>query len=613
MKRKRFSMAAAFAGVLLVLSIFVVMERFGILAQEHPSALTELPKNYLDQEKAADQRPKESLLLSDESETSQRYTEQMTFILESMNVGYDQYLITESHHEPLQSLTDYQTIIISSNQFDRLMEQGYLEPIFDWVDQGGGLLTLIPNAHSEAVAIYKEHFGIETMKSGGITIDRMQILTDFMVGSKGFEYDLEGFSTYAMDVAMDVEIKDGPLIHVVQPETNTPIVWEMEHGAGRIVVNNIDMSEKTTRGMLAAEYSLLMDTFAYPVINTSVYFIDDFPAPFPEGSDEFITATYQMDVRSFFANVWLPDIVKIAKHYQIPFTNMLIDTYEDDTTPPFNEPIDKELFTFYGNLMLSLGGEIGYHGYNHQPLVLDGFPFSEDLGYTTWNSTEEMMGAMKTLSENTKWLFPKEQPSVYVPPSNILSSEAREALPETLEEVKTISGLYVVTGSEYEQEFSVAPDGIVELPRTVSGLELSTYDRWLAMNELNFHFINSHFFHPDDLLDEERGAEKGWEYLKAQFEEYLNWLQESAPGLRNQRASDGAKAVQRYYAAEVSRSQTGSEYHIHTKNFYDQLYLIVRIRENRVQKVTGGELTPLTSELYLLEAQEPTVTIHLEE
>ncbi|MDE1548249.1 DUF2194 domain-containing protein [Jeotgalibaca caeni] len=608
MKRRFVTMTHAFVGLLILIAAFVMVERFGIVAGDQKSAMEELPQAYLASQIETIGQEKESLLLVDESEVSQIYTEQITYVLTTMDVDYDVYTIKETDSEPFPDLQAYQTVVLSSVQMDHLMNQGGLEEIMDWVRLGGRFLTIIPNAYARAMSEYQEEFGLLSFEPGEITVEQMEIQTDFMVGSKGFQYDLEGFSTYAMNV----KIAEGSTVHIMQEKTDTPIVWETELGEGRIVVNNIDMFEKTTRGMLAAEYSLLLDVFAYPVINSSVYFIDDFPAPFPEGHHESISRFYDMDVPSFFANIWLPDIMKISRDYEIPFTNMMINTYKNSTAPPYNEPVDKHLFTFYGNLLLSLGGEIGYHGYNHQPLVLDDFPLDPALGYQPWESTDNMMEAMNTLAENTKWLFPNQEVSVYVPPSNILSSEARERFTTDLPGIKTISGLYVVTGNEYEQEFTVAPDGIVELPRTVSGLDLSIYDQWLGLNELTFHYVNSIFFHPDDLLDKDRGADKGWEYLKEKFLSYLDWLEEAAPELRHQKASDAARAVQRYHVVELKRIEGENEFRMEIENFYDQFYGMVRIREDRIQSVTGGKLTSIGGELYLLEASEATVTITFE-
>ena len=49
------------------------------------------------------------------------------------------------------------------------------------------------------------------------------------------------------------------------------------------------------------------------------------------------------------------------------------------------------------------------------------------------------------------------------------------------------------------QEFEVAKDGIVEQPRIISGAIIDDYMKMAALSELNMHFVNSHFIHPDDL------------------------------------------------------------------------------------------------------------------
>ena len=56
----------------------------------------------------------------------------------------------------------------------------------------------------------------------------------------------------------------------------------------------------------------------------------------------------------------------------------------------------------------------------------------------------------------------------------------------------------------------MASDGIVEQPRIVSGgMVDDSYMRLAAASELNMHYVSTHFMHPDDLLDPDRGAKGG--------------------------------------------------------------------------------------------------------
>ena len=88
---------------------------------------------------------------------------------------------------------------------------------------------------------------------------------------------------------------------------------------------------------------------------------------------------------------------------------------------------------------------------------------------------------------------------------------------ERFPQIKVISGHYYESELMCGDEFSVSEGGVISLPRTVSGYELDSYMRWCMLNELGFHYVNSHFLHPDDVLDDERGAQKGWQVLINEF------------------------------------------------------------------------------------------------
>ena len=50
----------------------------------------------------------------------------------------------------------------------------------------------------------------------------------------------------------------------------------------------------------------------------------------------------------------------------------------------------------------------------------------------------------------------------------------------------------------------------METPRIISGYIFEPDVYVAALSELNFHLVNTHFQHPDDVLDEDRGAKLGW-------------------------------------------------------------------------------------------------------
>ena len=321
---------------------------------------------------------------------------------------------------------------------------------------------------------------------------------------------------------------------------------------------------------------------------------------------------YRMSIADFYSKVWWPDLVKLAQQYSIRFTGVMIENYEDDTqSTPVRQP-DTQQFRYYGSLLLQQGGEVGFHGYNHQPLVLPDTDYKDLYSYRQWPSEDAIVAAMNELIDFQKTVLPNTEGSVYVPPSNILSAAGRKVLGSKVTRIRTIASTYFEDGTSlpYVQEFGVASDGIVEQPRIVSGgMVGDTYMRLAAMSELNMHYVSIHFMHPDDLLDVDRGAAEGWETYKGGLKDYLKWLSAAAPDLRRQTGTECSAAIQRYAQLTVTLDSTDTAWTLHLGNFVDEAWLFFRANEGTPGKVTGGELTRLTGNLYLLKANADTVRI----
>ena len=151
----------------------------------------------------------------------------------------------------------------------------------------------------------------------------------------------------------------------------------------------------------------------------------------------------------------------------------------------------------------------------------------------------------------------------------------------------------------------------MEQPRIISGAVIDDYMELAAVSELNMHFVNTHFMHPDDLLDEDRGARLGWEKLKKRLDEYMDWLYTSAPCLRNLTASELSGAIQRYGALVIHKDVSDQELNLKLDNFYDEAYIMIRMNEGTPGNIEGGELTHITGNLYLLRAKEKSVKIEI--
>jgi hypothetical protein len=370
---------------------------------------------------------------------------------------------------------------------------------------------------------------------------------------------------------------------------------------------------KEGRGVVGAAYSLLQDVVVYPVINASIFFLDDFPSPAPAGTNELIEQAYSMNIQDFYTNVWWPDMLALAKKYNIRYTAVMIETYEYNFAAPFDKRFDNERHRYFGGQVLANGGELGQHGYNHVPLCLSETGVNQSQEYPGWPTTESMQLSVYEWLRFEKSIFPDNVVTTYVPPSNMLCADSRLWLPAVLPDLKVIASLYIndTEHSAYAQEFTEASDGIIEVPRIASDYEPDDVARYEVTNELGLHYINSHFVHPDDILDPERGGDHEWAYLRDRYEEYIKWVSESAPGLRNMTAREAAIAVQRYARLAVKTEMNNNSLQIDLGNFYDDAWLMLRTK-TRPASIEGGTITPVTSSLYLINAQKPKITVSFE-
>jgi len=606
--------------VFLALGVFFAIERAGIIfkKKEQP-ALTALPADYIIP-KASRKPELRSLVIYDSSEVySNTITENIAFVLDQMSVGVTLYDIAylPDFMPVLPPLRNYKTVVIT---LDRIVPiYAVLEQILGWVREGGGLLFAIPPGDRVLTTLFNRDMGVEYGVYNFVPQLEVLFETDLMIGSQHrkiawSEGELETDYRFGVNFAVD----ESATVHLSStgPQGSTPMLWETRAGRGRIVVNNNDgMAVRWSRGLVAAAYSLTEPAVAWPVINASMFFIDDFPSPIAAGHNEYIRRDYDLNNDYFYTSIWFPDMLRIADKYHIKYTGVFIETYTDNVDPPFRTVEDTERMKYFGSMFLTDGHEIGLHGYNHQSLVFEGFDYQDMLPYNKWKSEVDMALALSNTVQLQKELFPGNVMKTYVPPSNVLSREGRDVLKRYFPEITAISGLLNDGLFGLHDDFGIGNDGLVNIPRIMSGYfpleeHLDEPVFWEILSELNFHFVNSHFIHPDDVMDPERGAERGWKSLIDSFEEYLSWLGQFP--IRSTTAQEAVGAVQRYDNLNVRTRLSDSEITLDIGGLYDEAYLFVRINDGKPGETQGATLTQVSSTLYLLKAESPRVVIHLE-
>lgn len=596
--------------VLLILSLVIFRERVGVEISELKNSDMQDYEDRLyevsDEEFSASlEQEVECLLISDSrDEQSVLLAEQMQVVLEDMCVGYEEIDLADTE---MPDLDAYSNIVITTPDLS-VMEERVLE-ICDWVKAGGRLM----NTGTYQIDAY---FKILAAKAGIVNADSIQYTTvqkikiedGFMINANDrvFSYD------EPIEASMNVALTSDCEVYVSEADSGVPILWECDYGEGKILMMNQVLTGKVCRGFLCAAYSKLDEVFAYPVINGSVFYIDDFPSPVPSGESQYIEEEYGVNISYFYTNIWWPDMLALEEEYGIVHTGLIIEDYSDEVDGPFVEQNETERFVFFGNMLLNEGGELGFHGYNHMPLVLENFDYKGLYdSYNKWPSTENMQSAITQLYDFSSALYPEARFGVYVPPSNILSEEGREALRNSWSDLRVIAAVYDEGEVEYTQEFEVGEDGIVDAPRITSGTLISEYQTLNAFSELTFHYVQSHFLHPDDVLDVDRGAEAGWTKMYENFKAYVDYIYTAAPGIRNLSGSGFGEAIREFDKISVQRELKDGALHLTLGGFYQEAYFMVRMNEGEPNTVTGGTLEHLTGDLYLLHATSDSITIEL--
>lgn len=601
-------------GLLVVWTVFIAMaavllvERAGVQYSAGQHKLGMLAANDAVPASSAifGQKPT-CLVISDSDQAGvDDVKDQFDQILLDMKIVHRDVDIATDGADAIPSLTSFDRVIVLMPSLDGLGT--HLTDLMSWVSAGGSLMLGMTPDNSNYLQAIASKLGIESAAYDYAKAESIVPSEDFMLGG-GERYEFSD----PFDSSLSVSLRDTAHVWAKTGDAGTPLIWSNDCGSGHTVVCNIGIYDKVMRGFYASAISLLGDATAYPVINSAVFYLDDFPSPVPSGDGTYIKRDYGLSIADFYTKVWWPDLQKLAQKYGIRYTGVMIENYEDavNQTEPARQP-DTTQYRYFGGMLLQMGGELGFHGYNHQPLALWDTDYGTLYDYKTWKNKETLVASLNELIAFQDEVLPNAHGSVYVPPSNILSVRARKLIGTDVPRIKTIASTYFEDGTDlpYVQEFGVASDGIVEQPRIVSGgMVDDSYMRLAAVSELNMHYVSTHFMHPDDLLDPDRGAKEGWEVYKGGLTDYLDWLTKSAPDLRRQTGSDCSGAIQRFSSVTVSVDTSADAWTLSLGNFHDEAWLMFRTNNGEPGAVTGGEITHLTGDLYLVKATDKTVTI----
>ncbi|MET3727036.1 hypothetical protein ABID52_000617 [Fictibacillus halophilus] len=367
----------------------------------------------------------------------------------------------------------------------------------------------------------------------------------------------------------------------------TPILWYHSYGKGKVAYWNGTMLQgKGSRGLLLQSLSLLPPRFVSGRLEMSVFFIDDFPSPFPDGDHENISPIFDRSVSSFYKNIWWPDMKDLQRKYDLKYTHAFIGTYRADQTMNTEQLIkqNQAKFLFYGRDAIQNGDELSLHGYNHQSLVTESEPIDEEFEYIPWKDQEQMENATSQVTKMHEHLFPNYTLRTYVPPSNVINTTGLKALKRSAPSIDTISSLYL-GGTEqgsYIQEFGYDENnsGYFHLPRVSSGYVPDRYEQFSYADALANAGILSHFIHPDDLLDSYRNKGYKWPYLNVELDRHLKKIYETYPFLKGVTAQEAKQLYTGYSQSKMKVNYRENHILLYGENLVSPSVFLIRLNDN---------------------------------
>ena len=159
------------------------------------------------------------------------------------------------------------------------------------------------------------------------------------------------------------------------------------------------------------------------------------------------------------------------------------------------------------------------------------------------------------------------------------------------------------------QEFTVLENGTVYCPRLTADMQMEDSEWWLQINELNYHYVESNFIHPDDILDEERSDGGDFSHMLLGYKEMIEWNQRY--GLVTSTISECGAAVQRYFNLNYIQTLEGNNMNIEVDGLIDTAYMMLRLNGKKPISMSGGSYTKLSENVYVLKIDKKSVNIKL--
>lgn len=535
-------------GIVIILALIIQFARFdNNFATNIQNSTQKIDESIIYSEKIAEhfQTDDNFLIIYDSSEEESNAVLKNTVrVMKQLKKQYE----IEDVKTPKEIYPKEKAVIIMLEDLGKITN---MDSLISYMENGGKIAIFETPEPNNALIANGHHFGIvdsgNPKLAGGISFDEK-----FVPAYQRDYIEMDAVKNFSIPVTLEPDCD----VYMTSKD-QIPLLWTREVKDGRFLCFNGTMyQDKTMTGFITRSIALLSGDFIYPIINSKVIWLDDFPAPMSNGNYKEIKELYNKTIKEFYFNIWWPEMLKAAKNYDVKYTCVMIQTYNDKTKGPFLPApgeISDEEFIALGREVIRNGGELGLHGYNHQSLTREHWK-SEELGYNKWRNEADMVEALKAVKEKLNRTFPNYEINAYVPPSNVIDDEGIEALKRVFPEIDIIGSVYYedYEGLSYSQEFEYTDKKIMNLPRFSAGYFFGESNRLSVLNGILAFGAVQHFIHPDDFMDPERNEGRSWPEQLESYQEFVKMLDTHYPFIQSNTASEASVNLGKYIGLDYT-------------------------------------------------------------
>jgi hypothetical protein len=507
-----------------------------------------------------------------ESKKDRDYTYHIRKTLNYSKIPFQQTNVGTFNRNP--SITNTAKVLVLLET--KPLEPQAMEAIVSFVANGGNLvlLNVSEDLNYGYLAGMRENptFSVNTSASG------FRFLDNFLPTMKGKSYQSPNIHYGLERESFSEKVK---VLATAADNPAYPTILENKIMDGRVLIFNTTVaSQKKDRGLFFAAILRGLPHIPYPIANTGVLFLDDFPAPVYDIKKEPVASEMDLSMATFYTDVWWPDMVALANDHNLEYTAMACFDYQNKTAPPFltlewemntRQRAGKEHYTtdWLMAQVVQEGHELALHGFNHVSLVAK-----------NWPRQEYMETAMSTAYKKWKAQQYAPMPVTYVPPSNYIDSLGLVSIEMAVPSVKYICSTYEgITKEGGNREFDPDPYNqfFFNFPRISSGYVFDGSKEYTIQSTFLYTGVWSHFIHPDDVyqimdaanesnrgdFDYRNPGNYGWrksadgsQGMLLRFEQHLTNLKETYPLLRFMNTQNAAKETQEWRYQRFLHSST---------------------------------------------------------